>query len=341
MPKPPLKNLTLILSILACSTPAFAKEPEGTLYQFQLGDKIHGLLSIKPEKEGETGSVNYDAGGDGEITLTGQTQANGQFEWKESLWTRTNEISSTTGQFKGTLAPDHKTGLGQWISGDGKTQYPLTLKRVAGFTTLNEAKLNAEITYPRFESPAYQSLNTQLEKYAKQQFAKNRKIAKEFREGLDTTDPERLQHIAASTTCNVEGLGQTAASLLCSNYEFAGGAHGNTDFTALNYSIASNGTAAKLGLWDILKPSASNQQELSRLIIADLKRQKASSVLDGSISNFTDSLKKNQIPYTLSPKGLAFHFGPYAVGSYAEGYFKVIIPVQKLKPMLNHNWPAF
>ncbi|MBI1318860.1 MAG: DUF3298 domain-containing protein [Candidatus Hydrogenedens sp.] len=116
-------------------------------------------------------------------------------------------------------------------------------------------------------------------------------------------------------------------SMIFTSWEYTGGAHGNSYYIALNLRTPDDGDPAPLELGDVIDPSEESMKVVSDYLIADLKKQEASSVASGATTAFT----ADDLPvWTLSRKGITFHFAPYAVASYAEGTFEVLVPWEVL-----------
>ncbi|MCC6694531.1 MAG: DUF3298 and DUF4163 domain-containing protein, partial [Candidatus Hydrogenedentes bacterium] len=110
-------------------------------------------------------------------------------------------------------------------------------------------------------------------------------------------------------------------SILFYTYTYAGGAHGMTTYDCLNVDLSGEAPRS-LGLEDLLVSPEIGLAKLSELCLADLKKQEASWVVDGTLA----SLGKDELAViTISPRGLTFYFEPYAVGSYAEGPYEVTL----------------
>ncbi len=71
---------------------------------------------------------------------------------------------------------------------------------------------------------------------------------------------------------------------------------------------------------------------MGRFIRRDLKKQGA------SWPPKTDP-EAVETTFTFSPSGVTFHYPPYAVGSYAEGYYRVLVPFTILRRSLDKTGP--
>lgn len=303
---------------------------DGNVYRGLIDGRINVLVTAKSDGSQYRGRILYDSTGADGLSLDGKADQAGGFEWKEMLWSRGRGETRQTGLFKGKLAPDGKSGEGVWHSGDGAKKLPFTLARIARIETLADKEVDAAVDYPQLDAPSFTKLNAQLAAAARSELEEHVRAVHDWREDLKDLGSAALSSLSAATSCNIESATPQAVSLLCAVSEYSGGAHPNTSLEGRNYLLAADGAVKPLGLWDLLRKSPAAEKKLSDLIIADLKRQRASSVVDGGIKGFVRELDKDGLPFTILPNGLAFHFGPYAVGSYAEGGFRVVIPNRAL-----------
>jgi len=308
-----------------------------------MGEKTGFSIQIDPQTPGASGAVIYESSGqDGLSVSVTRRSRNGEFEWKESLYSRAEGQTRDTGRFAGTLSADGKTARGDWTAKDGHKTLPFRLDRLARIHRLQGSDREVWVSYPEFDAPRFGTLNAQLAARAKRQLQINRDWSqtqrKENREA--GMPPESVAAISRSNECDVEWMRPDLVSLGCREFEYAGGAHPNTESYSENYALDGGGKPRKLALRDIVRTSPAAMAQLSRLLIEDLKRQRASAVIDGSIKDFSKELGANGIPFTLLPRGVAFQFSPYVVGSYAEGSFRVVIPYRKVAALLNANGPV-
>jgi hypothetical protein len=119
------------------------------------------------------------------------------------------------------------------------------------------------------------------------------------------------------------------------HYEDGGGAHGNTTFGGLCYRMH-RGQLEEITLPQLFRRDSNFIEKLSVLIIQDLKRQKASSVVNGEIKQFKES---DLSGFVITADGLTFAFSPYAVGCYAEGAFFVTLPFDELRDIADPSGP--
>lgn len=121
-------------------------------------------------------------------------------------------------------------------------------------------------------------------------------------------------------------------SVAALHWEYTGGAHGNSWFETL--TLVRDGDKVKeVQLTDLFRQDSDWQNLVSQLLIDDLKKQGASSVVDGGISGFTDE----DLVFAVDEGGLIFFFAPYAVGCYAEGDYVVRLPFAQIRSVLRKN----
>lgn len=134
-------------------------------------------------------------------------------------------------------------------------------------------------------------------------------------------------------TCGTALIADRFVSLVCTNSAYTGGAHGNTHYVVWNYGEQA-GQAVPVELADLFDPQADWPQRLSELCLGDLRRQQASNVLNGLITNVPpDALES----FAVMPEGLQFYFAPYAVGCYAEGSYTVNVPWHLIRVVVPTN----
>lgn len=330
------KSLALLSALCL---PALA-QAGGEVYRVVIDGHIQAIASLRLNEGRYHGRIYYDASGADGLELAGTAGKDG-FEWKESLWTRADNDSKPTGTLSGKLSADGKTGTGTWNSADGKKSLTLALTRLAHIETLASPDSNVWVDFPKFDDPRYAKLNGLLAGEAKQNLAQNLKSVQDVRTELQGAPGGSAaeDRLSATTSCDVESVLPNTVSLLCTAYEYSGGAHGNTGLDARDYAIGPDGAVRPLKLWDVLQKSPAHINKLSGLIVAELKRQKASSVVDGGIKDFTKELDKDELSFSILPAGLAFHFSPYAVASYAEGHFRAVIPHRALAGLYRQDGP--
>jgi len=331
-----------LLWVVAAILFSAAAVADGSLYRGVIDGRINVLIAVEGTASESEGTVVYDAtGGDG-LRLRGTTDAQGRFEWREVLESYAGGAPRTqhTGTFKGTLTADRSAGDGTWASADGKRTRPFTLTRVGQSRVIRADDVDASVTYPQFDGGHYAALNAHLAATARDWLAEHARSVREARDDVVADlDAEFFRGFTQSTRCGVESVSTELTSLLCAVHDYSGGAHGNTNFFAENFVLRADGSFRKAGLWDALKKSPEATKRLSDLILEQLRRKDASLVLSGAITDLSRELAADAIPVTLIPAGLAFQFAPYAVASYAEGSFRVVVPNRAIARLVRTDGP--
>ena len=234
------------------------------------------------------------------------------------------------GQFSGHL--DEKNALaGLWTSGDEKRSIEFSFKRISRLAQyqMREPNFSVEYSIPQFtaKSAFYAAVNQELAKRVKDEM--NRTAA---RDRKAVQDPANGPFPWDETT-NVEVLhaDDSMVSLLFTKYEYAGGAHGVYEYTARTY-IWQDGDVFELQASDLV--SAEAMPKVTEMVIAELQRRKASWPQYAR----KVALKDEVINPTVG--GLMFTFGPYEVGSYAQGSYSVIIPYSRLGDAIPEDSPV-
>jgi hypothetical protein len=223
---------------------------------------------------------------------------------------------------------------GTWTSKDGKRTFPFVLNAVGKFILTKDKKLDVGVDCPRFSNPQLSIMNDTLARLAKimyqAAYSNVDTVRKDYENDPDFKD--RIDMIAEHYFSNVVYASNKLVSVSYLSDSYMGGAHGIYGYEGFSWKI-NNGAPKRVFLKDIFRGDTDYHQQISNFLLKELKRQEASSILDGSIKSFVDDLKKETLSYTIHPSGLKFYFNPYHVGSYAEGAFEVHIPwkqVQKL-----------
>lgn len=322
--------------LLATASPAMAEE---ALFRGTIGDSIAFLLSLDRDDDPETGTVWYDSSGEDGMQVRGARKPDGQFEWEELLVPEKSDQARQTGIYRGRFDVGGRRAEGSWTSADGHKSFPLTLQRVATYRTVNSHEVDAEVQYPQFDDGRYALLNRKLDEEANRELERLVASIREQQQELKDMPANVRDHLAASSNCDIDGFYFELVSLSCQLYEYSGGAHGNTVITGRNFELAKDGKPRELGLWDILDKSPKVIDSLSESLIAALRRQGASSITEGEISDFKDELASNELSFTVLPAGLAFYFAPYSVGAYAEGSFRVVLASRELTGLFRPDSP--
>lgn len=314
----------LIVTIIILSVACLAGFSSSLYLAGSINEKYPIFMFLAVEGKTANGWYYYQSQG-GKLILVGQVTGEGVITLDEQ-----GADGKVTGHFKGTLAD----GIfkGQW--NNASANYNFSLTSVAETMTANLTKDDAfSVTneFPFFTGSARAvSLNKDIFQTNQQQITDFFNNCYEFFSDLKAEDRNIPAPWTSELSYTIELYNDSLISIMFSSYDYSGGAHGNTYYFVKNYRLTPTGFKP-LALTDVFKNNTI-ANGLSALIVANLKEQQASSVVDGEKQSF----KPDELQFfTLTPAGINFHFAPYEVGAYAEGAFVVFIPYEKLKPLLN------
>ncbi len=243
--------------------------------------------------------------------------------------------STVSGRLIGKVDKTNGIITGTWTSKDGKKSFPFSLRATAQFKALRHPTLDVAVDYPVFTAPEFTALNDTLAAIAKKDYqtsvASVDTMRKEYLSMDDMKD--RAQLIAEHSFTSIVYASSNLVSIQWSLDSYGGGAHGNYGISSTTWKI-DNGKPKRIGLADIFQPNSAYKKTLSDMMLTNLRKQEASSVVDGSVKGFEEDLTKRMLPYSVHPSGLTFYFSPYYVASYAEGAFEVHIPWKALQNLL-------
>jgi len=212
----------------------------------------------------------------------------------------------------------------------GTERLTLSLSRVAQYVRVNvqDGPIQATDSYPHFLTGALAPLNAELGP------ASGAELTTFVREGRSARAAGGLFHawqLIAETT--VEGVAGPYVSLLTSRYRYTGGAHGIQETATATWWLDRSGPR-RISLAELFAPGADYVARLAPLVLADLRAQGATWVVQGQVS----SLSAHDLAlYVLTPAGLSFTFPPYAMGPYVQGTFTVVVPYAKVLDMAAPN----
>jgi Protein of unknown function (DUF3298)/Deacetylase PdaC len=255
---------------------------------------------------------------------TGDPTDTGQLYTLEEL----DENGKAVATFKGELSSDAlefgNTFTGQWSGNNGVT-LPFKLERVAEFAEVSfkQNRIESSVVYPVFTGKLA-GFNTTIDqtKQVKQTLA-------DFEQGQGMRQDNELYHAWTITADHsIIYASERLLSLLETINSYTGGAHGNLGFASHNFLKDEDGVR-KLELRDLFIENT-DLKPILEFITETLKQQNASFIMDGSVTLTEADISV----FTLSPKGLTFHFSPYSVASYAEGPLEVTVPFELIKDSL-------
>lgn len=141
--------------------------------------------------------------------------------------------------------------------------------------------------------------------------------------GKEFNDP-LLENYTVITEYEVKYNQNQQLSILFTNYEYSGGAHGSYDYTAYNLDV---NTGEKLQLKDLFSSnyvSVINDEIKSQINLLKQKDQYA------ELSPF-ETIEPNTERFYLTPNGIVIYFSLYEYTPYAYGIPEYKIPYAKLK----------
>lgn len=124
-------------------------------------------------------------------------------------------------------------------------------------------------------------------------------------------------------------------SIYQEDYSYTGGAHHNIIIESRNF-IFLDGKPAELQLASLFGKNKSWAKPLCAAVTRELILQQASDFAFDKSKKITVG---DLTAFTLDGRGIAFHFSPYEVGSFAEGSYHVFVPWSELRPFLDTNGP--
>ncbi|WP_400241735.1 DUF3298 and DUF4163 domain-containing protein [Niallia sp. JL1B1071] len=109
-------------------------------------------------------------------------------------------------------------------------------------------------------------------------------------------------------------------SILFNDYQFTGGAHGNTVISTYNFDLKSGN---QLTLDDFL-PSEREYEKVTNYALAYMKKHPE--IFYSDPAEFADFKVTNETNFLLSDKGIELVFQQYEVGPYVSGNPSILIP---------------
>lgn len=122
-----------------------------------------------------------------------------------------------------------------------------------------------------------------------------------------------------------------------SSYAYTGGAHGMSQIAFFTYDKISK---KWIELPDVLNLDYTKQinQVLDKAIRAKHHLPASGSLSEAEDSIFLSESVELSENFTLSKKGITFHYGLYEMTPYAYGYYELFVPYESLKPYLNKSF---
>ena len=301
------------------------------------------------------------------LRLSGKLKANG---WKVSEFVG-NGVE--TGTFDGSLVGGKIAGI--WKTAKGDKQYDFELKEDYSGGAMAFENLHMEGTQRLFKEHESPNANMKIDVVFPQKF-ENQAVLQKIQDVLigqlkpvggrvdmagamrqaimgyietykkdmeSTTKEDALGESAFQYSYSSEKSIQVAfndnyvLSLLVWNYEFTGGAHGNTQ---AEYLVLDLKTGNLIKTKDIFQANANVRTKLEALINEQFRKDQ-NIPAKTTLTEF--GMNSDKIPFSenffVTPKGIGFFYNADEIAAYAMGQFEIIIPFAKLKPLLKTDHP--
>lgn len=135
---------------------------------------------------------------------------------------------------------------------------------------------------------------------------------------------------------SVSFFGKGILSYTTGCYSYLGGAHGIGVTRTANFAVV-NGKPTKVGLWSLLRSSASEKAEVSLLLLGKAAANPNTDwIQDGMVNEFTPGQLER---FHVTKTGLMWEFDPYELGSYASGPFSFELSWKELKNLVRMDGP--
>jgi hypothetical protein len=337
-----------ILFLLAFVFQISAQQSEKKVFSGTLGET---RIQMTLEKNGRElrGTYFYQKIGR-DIALSGSIDESGNF-----TLTETSPKGVKTGSFSGTWskseADDTNVLNGEWKSANGAKKFDFYLieqmiffkgpARLAPkvFSETNKAKI-FEITaeYPelsgvdpqtalKFNQTAKSLVMTEVEKFRRDFLAQTAEDLKFAREnGTGNT---------VEISYNITYADERVISVWFGNYFYTGGAHPNSYSFTLNFDLR---TGRVLKLADLFGPGSDYLQVLSDYSIEKLQQDLYEGRSDEWITEGAAPEEKNYDSWNISKRGIIINFDAYQVAPYVAGPQEVLVPFEKLEPILRREF---
>jgi len=221
--------------------------------------------------------------------------------------------------------------LGLDVRVDKTTGVVTVLRVIRNILTVNTSRsdltdglLTASIQYPVLSGPwnrsSLDAINAVLKQAADTALSQGHQNAKELQETADIRKAsgvadDGLPQCAAYFNYEVKYNQNGLLSIVLSNYQYAGGAHGGTVQTAYTFDL---NTGKQLSLTSLMKSGSGYQQQFDTKIKAEINAREKSGMLV-EIANSPFQTLGNNPDFYLSDDGIVFYFQQYQYFPYAAG----------------------
>ena len=147
-----------------------------------------------------------------------------------------------------------------------------------------------------------------------------------YLEGNDDGEPCSALSWENSVSGHIAGVHGDIISYIVSRYDYAGGAHGSTSETGINFD---RNTGEAIGEDDVFKEDS--REELRKLLSAHLQESLPDN--DAYDALFIKDIEPNG-NFIVTPAGVTYIYGQYEIGPYYLGIIKVTLPWEELEGLL-------
>ncbi|MEZ6037431.1 MAG: RsiV family protein [Planctomycetota bacterium] len=289
-----------------------------------------------------SGEYRYEKRGRGLRLVGDAIGERGELELREHERTDDGSDGAATGRWVGKLDAGARHFTGTWHAADGRTTHRFALELVAVERTITSEqpfgpKREQQVLVLLAKHPLASAVNAAmqqslLEFAAAPVAVDDEPTWQEFRDVQDgnvSRTPASLHTDEGVSRWMAYHVGDELVSLAGLGWEYAGGAHGNSWPVCMNF-VLRDGVATPLRLADLAVDERSGPQ-LFELLRDKLRELGAS----GADQLTAEPLDGDRVPpFVVSPAGVVFGFGPYAVGSYAEGHYHAQLTWAELRGVL-------
>ena len=331
-------SVCLVLALaLAPTQPALAFGPVGYHLAGSIGGKLAVQMELHIDGEQVSGHYWYETIGT-PLELAG-TFIGGRMQLAE----RTGD-GKATGSWDGAFNPLSSTWKGRWTSADGAKSFTFELAAVAEIVITEEMRMGfieVHIAHPVFSGAAKHRGLQDVQMIVDNEVWGA--AASIWGDPVDpTSDDSEFEPDAPwwswehFSEVSVRYYSTSLISMMNEVYHFTGGAHGMTFHTSMNLKVDKNGATA-FTIDQVFEKGTGWEKAISDYVIRDLKARGADWVVSGEVQ---DVPRKNMNRFTVSPAGIDLFFGPYEMGSYAQGTWVVLIPWSACKGLVDPNGPV-
>lgn len=201
-----------------------------------------------------------------------------------------------------------------------------------------EQHLKMTVQYPQIsglsDTQVQDSINAVLKQAAMAAEDEGRQNAKEMAQSIADGYSGAVTQVETDFNYVVKYNQDGLLSVVLSDYQYAGGAHGSTVQSSYTFDLS---TGKNLSLSDLMLPDSGYAAYINSAIRTEIDRRVRTGVLyEFEEGKFTDIGTNPE--FYLSENGLVFYFQQYAYFPYAAGIQEFLIPYADVESMLK---PAF